>query len=146
MTFRPIYYYINTIHKRRGCCHAKSCTAAGLIRNYEREQWIVILISTLRGCARLHWITSRWIGNRKVEDIMGVTGVGRLTHVFTSVTLQGRSSRVRFSQHFGRKMSVVHRGRKVSRPPLGSWTSLINWASLSLVLVRNLPFVVSCVL
>jgi len=30
MTFRPIYYYINTIHKRRGCCHPKSCPAAGL--------------------------------------------------------------------------------------------------------------------
>ena len=55
---------------------------------------------------------------------MGVTGGGRRTHVFTSVTLQGRSSRVFTSWHFGRKMSLVPRDRKVLKPPLGNRTRL----------------------
>ena len=59
-------------------------------------------------------------GYCKGEDIMSVTCGGRRTHVFTSVTLQGRSSRVRIPWHFGRKMSLVHRDRKVLKPPLGN--------------------------
>ena len=89
---RPIYYYNNTT-KEEVAVTQNHILLQDLSGNYEREQWIVIWISTWCGCARLHWITSRRMGIRKGEDIMSVTCGGRRTHVFTqgfnAANLQG---------------------------------------------------------